>query len=80
LEHGEFQALYNFGETYVAFETPYKEALEFWAVSDFLYSKLENKGEIVGELLDFKVWGRSCSGQAVHMDTVIKKISIEIKA
>ena len=54
------------------------EIYEFWSVSDWLYNKLKEKGEIVFECLDFNVWGRQTTGQAIKLDDVIQKIAEEI--
>ena len=53
------------------------EIYEFWSVSDWLYDKLKEKGEIVFECLDFNVWGRQATGQAIKLDDVIQKIAEE---
>ena len=55
------------------------EALEYWAVSPYLYNCLEAKGELVAEILDFKVWGRTTSGQGIDMDSVIEDIAKELE-
>jgi hypothetical protein len=55
------------------------EALEHWAVTKWFKEKLAEHGEITGELLDFEVWGRCCSGQAISMDGVIREIASEMQ-
>lgn len=55
----------------------YPEIFEFWAVSDWLYEKLEERGEVVFEMLDFNVWGRQCTGQAICLDGIIQKLAGE---
>lgn len=55
----------------------YPEIYEYWAVSEWLADKLESKGEIVFKCLDFIVWGRRTTGQAIYMDEVIQKIAEE---
>jgi len=59
-------------------EIVYKEPLEFWIVSDWLAEKLREKGEVIidYEHVDFYIWGRSCSGQAIYLDGVIREIAI----
>jgi len=52
----------------------YPEVYEFWAISKWLSEKLEEKGEIIFEMLDFIVWGRQTTGQAILMDNVIEEI------
>lgn len=55
------------------------EALEHWIVSDWLADKLEAHGEmVICDFLGLTIWGRSCSGQAIHMDYVIQKIHAEL--
>lgn len=55
-------------------EQQYIEAYEFWAVSSWLAGKLKDKGEMVEEILDFNVWGRCSTGQAILLDHVICEI------
>jgi hypothetical protein len=50
-------------------------AYEHWLVTGWLATKLEAKGEMV--LKDFyglTIWGRSCTGQAICLDSVIQEI------
>jgi hypothetical protein len=54
-----------------------QEALEHWIVTSWLAGKLEDKGEIVGELFDFHIWGRQCSGQSISLDYVISSIAAD---
>ena len=52
-----------------------EEVLEYWAVSNWLGGKLKAQGELVDDdLLGLCVWGRTCSGQAIFMDSVIEVI------
>ena len=55
----------------------YPEIFEFWAVSEWLGEKLIASGEVVFNMLDFTVWGRTCSGQSIALDSVIQKIAID---
>ena len=55
----------------------YPEIMEYWAVDEWLANKLENKEEIIFEMLDFRVWGRQTTGQAISLDYVIQKIAEE---
>ena len=55
----------------------YPEIYEYWAVSEWLADKLEERGEVIFEMLDFIVWGRQSSGQAILLDSVIQKIAQE---
>ena len=57
-------------------EDPYTvEALEHWAVTGWAAEKLREKGEMVGELFDLTIWGRTCTGQAIHLDCVWGQIA-----
>lgn len=55
------------------------EALEHWAVTSWFKGKLAEHGAITGDLLDFDVWGRTCSGQSISMDGVILAIAAEME-
>ena len=55
----------------------YPEVFEFWAVSEWLADKLEEQGEVIFEMLDFIVWGRQCTGQAIALDNVMQEIAEE---
>jgi hypothetical protein len=58
--------------------TEYREPYEHWIVSNWLASKLENKGEVVESYLGLMIWGRCTTGQAIYMDAVIEEICKEI--
>ena len=55
------------------------EIFEYWAVENWLAERLEEQGEIIFDCLDFIVWGRQCTGQAIKMDGVIKDIAKNCK-
>lgn len=55
------------------------EAYEHWAVSGWFKARLAERGEITGDLLDFDVWGRTCTGQAISLDYVIASIAAEMQ-
>jgi len=58
---------------------PYqREIYEHWAVSSWLYHKLEERGERVGSFGNLKVWGRGATGQAICIDSVIEDIVAEM--
>jgi len=57
----------------------YPEIYEFWSVSGWIADRLEAKGEIIFDYLDFIVWGRQCTGQAIYMDEVIQDIAEDTK-
>ncbi|RLC34851.1 MAG: hypothetical protein DRZ76_01730 [Candidatus Nealsonbacteria bacterium] len=52
-------------------------ALEHWIVSDYLADRLQEQGEMVANVLGMQVWGRTCTGQAIALDDVIRKIAKE---
>lgn len=57
------------------------EAYEHWIVTDYLADKLEAKGEMVlRDFLGMTIWGRTCSGQAILLDSVICDIYDELYA
>jgi len=51
------------------------ESLEHWIVSDWFAEKLQEHGEMVGQLLGMTIWGRACSGQSITCDSVIHDIA-----
>ncbi len=56
-------------------EGEYIEALEFWIVSDWFANQLEKHSELVHyDFYGLTIWGRTTSGQAIHMDYVIEEI------
>ena len=57
----------------------YREVYEFWHVSDFFADKLRENGETVTEILDFNVWSRCTSGQAIMLDSVIETIARDME-
>lgn len=51
------------------------EAYEHWIVSNWLADKLEAKGEMIGrDICGLTIWGRTTTGQAISMDSVIQEI------
>jgi len=55
------------------------EVYEHWNVSRYFARKLAEHGEVTGDLLDFTVWGRCCTGQAVLLDYVVCVIAAEMQ-
>lgn len=51
------------------------EIYEFWIVDSWFANRLQERGECVADLLDFKIWGRSTTGQAISMDYLILSIA-----
>lgn len=58
-------------------ELEYHTALEHWIVTPWLGSILSESGEMVGELFDLHIWGRTTSGQAIYMDSSIQEIAMK---
>ena len=57
------------------------EVLQYLVVTDWLATKLEEKGEVVvSGFRGLTVWGRSTFGQSISMDTVIEDIYNELTA
>ena len=50
------------------------ETLEYWAVTNWLASKLTNTVETLG----MNIWGRACSGQAIALDGDIQDLAVEL--
>lgn len=56
-----------------------REIYEHWIVSDWFATKLESKGErILRDFFGLTVWGRSTTGQAILLDSVIREIASEM--
>lgn len=51
-----------------------QEIFEWWAVSEYLYRQLRDRGEPVLEGACSYYWGRTTSGQAILLDSVIREI------
>ena len=51
-----------------------EEALEHWCVSSWLAERLKEQGEMVIDFLGLRIWGRTTSGQAICIDSVIEDI------
>jgi len=52
-----------------------EEILEWWLVTEPFSRFLKAEGEYILEALDCYWWGRTCSGQAIYMDSVISDIA-----
>ena len=62
-------------EIQVRYDDEYaEEALEHWLVSDWLANRLREQGEMVVDFMDLTIWGRTTSGQAIYIDSVIEDI------
>ena len=58
---------------------PYeREVYEHHVVSGWLGSKLRKHGEVVREVFNMTVWGRTTTGQSISIDGVIEEIYKEI--
>lgn len=60
---------------------PYeREIFEHWIISNWLADKLAEKGERVDkDFFGLVVWGRTTTGQAIYLDSVIEEIAAEMK-
>ena len=56
------------------FET---KAAEWWIVSEWLASRLKEKGETVDSFYGLTIWSRCDSGSAIKTDLVIQEIYLE---
>ena len=54
-----------------------EEVLEWWLVTLWLAEQLKEQGETVIDCLGCRWWGRTSSGQAVYMDSVIQEIAAQ---
>ena len=54
------------------------EALEFWLVNSHFHEQLEAAGEIVFEFENMLVWSRMTSGQAISLDSTIRRMTREL--
>lgn len=52
-----------------------QEVFEWWAVSNWLASQLEEQGEPILKNEYGTWWGRTCTGQSISMDYVIQEIA-----
>lgn len=68
-DHGfdSLEAMQDAGEDY-------QEIFEWWFISRWLYEDLRKAGEPVIESDYGYLWGRTCTGQAIFMDSVIEYI------
>lgn len=57
----------------------YQEILEWWLCDNWLLEKLEEQGEPILKTDYHNYWGRTCSGQAIYLDSVIETIYSDIK-
>lgn len=55
------------------------EVYEHWIVSSWFAGKLKEQGESVGELFGLTIWGRTTTGQAISMDSVIQQIAANME-
>ncbi len=70
------ECCYDFDEE---LEPEYQDILEWWAVSQDLYSKLKSFGCPVLQHGNTYVWGRCTSGQAIIMDHSISQICSDME-
>ena len=55
-----------------------QEIYEYWIVSPWLGKKLRDKGEPVLERWGGWIWGRTCTGQTISLDSVISSICYDM--
>jgi hypothetical protein len=65
-------------EEFEAIENEPQEIYEWWAISDFLFRKLKEKGDAVVDSGSCYIWGRTTSGQAILLDYVITQICADM--
>lgn len=54
------------------------EAYEHWICTPWMFERLAEQGQIVGDVCGLKIWGRTCSGQAIWMDWNILDLAREM--
>ena len=57
---------------------PQEKIYEYWIVTPWLGKKLRDKGEPVLERSGGWIWGRTCTGQAISLDSVISSICYDM--
>jgi hypothetical protein len=55
-----------------------QEVFEWWLCSDFLSKRLKEQGEPILKTDFGSWWGRTCTGQAIYLDSVIETIYKEM--
>jgi len=55
-----------------------QEIYEYWIVTPYLGEQLREKGEPILEHCGGWIWGRTCTGQAISLDSVISSICYEM--
>ena len=55
-----------------------EEVLEWWLVTELFADMLDQHNEVVVKAWDCHWWGRTCSGQAVYADGVMRDIWYEM--
>jgi len=58
----------------------YIEVYEHWVVSDWFAARLKEKGQVIGDLGNLTIWGRTTTGQMISMDWVVQQIHKEMMA
>ena len=53
------------------------DVMEWWLIDSWLAERLKREGEVIIEEYGCCWWGRLASGQAICMDSVIRKIAGE---
>lgn len=56
-----------------------QEIFEWWIVTYWLFEKLKERGEPVIEWQNLSIWGRTTTGQAILLDSVISDIAEEME-
>lgn len=54
-----------------------QDVLEWWLVSSYLATELEERGETIASDGASHWWGRTCSGQAIVLDGIMQRIAGE---
>lgn len=76
-ESEDLSEVQEYFEQYLDFEAKPAEVFEWWKVSSWLLEKLQQKGHVV--IPHANIWGRSTTGQAILLDSVISEIASEME-
>ena len=77
-ECGEVQVVNDMDSCSDCFDSPMHEVFQWFIVSEFLYERLQEVGEVVCQVEDVNFWGRTSYGIGLEYDYCLKKIATDI--
>ena len=78
IECNEVQVVNDIDTCSNCYEYEMHEVYQWWIVSDFLFEKLQEVGEVVCDVEGVYFWGRTACGIALEYDYCFKKIATNI--